>query len=362
MSDDIIRRLDSETPEVEDLRKRIFDLERKALAQGDVEKRLRDANKRADELARELGVLSKIGERSEPPKWLNGKPKKSGNKHVATAWLMLSDLHLDEVVEPDQVLFTNMFNRDIAVQRLERTFTNFIKVTTDHWTSVTYDGVVMPLGGDLFSGDIHDELKETNEDTMLGSIDFWLDHVAAGISLLADEFGKVHIPAVVGNHGRTTRKPRAKFRARSNFDWFFAKALQRIFAQDKRVTFDISESADCVIECYGQRVMLTHGDQATGGSGIGGIWPPIMRLNARKRQRQEAVGRGYDLLIMGHWHSLVFGPDFIVNGSLKGQDEYAFIGNFGFEPPRQASWLMVPEHGVTWTAPIFSQDRKAEGW
>jgi hypothetical protein len=197
---------------------------------------------------------------------------------------------------------------------------------------------------------------------MLGSIDFWLDHVAAGIALLADEFGKVHIPVVVGNHGRTTRKPRMKFRARSNFDWFFAKALQRIFAQDKRVTFDISESADCLTDCYGLKVMLTHGDQATGGSGIGGIWPPIMRLNARKRQRQEAVGRGYDLLIMGHWHSLVFGPDFIVNGSLKGQDEYAFIGNFGFEPPRQASWLMVPEHGVTWTAPIFSQDRKAEGW
>jgi hypothetical protein len=47
---------------------------------------------------------------------------------------------------------------------------------------------------------------------------------------------------------------------------------------------------------------------------------------------------------------------------LKGQDEYGFVSNFGFEIPQQACWLMTPEHGMTWTAPIFCQDRKAEGW
>jgi len=163
-------------------------------------------------------------------------------------------------------------------------------------------------------------------------------------------------------HGRTTRKPRAKFRARSNFDWFMGRALQRVFAKDSRVTFDVAEAADTLVPSYGQRVMLTHGDQASGGGGIGGIWPPIMRLDARKRQRQEAVGQGYDLLVMGHWHTLTLGKSFIVNGSLVGQQEYSFIGNFGFEQPQQACWLMTPEHGMTWTAPIFSQDRQVEGW
>lgn len=362
MRDEIINRLNSETPEVEALRRRVFELERRALAQGDTNKRLEDAQNENKRLAAELSALEKIGSRSEPPKWLKAPPSASTGKHHATAWLMLSDLHLDEVVYPEQVMGSNAYNREIALKRLERTFSNFIVVTRDHWTSVAYDGVVLALGGDIFSGDIHEELKETNEDTMLGSVDYWLDHVASGISLLADEYGKVHIPVVVGNHGRTTRKPRAKFRARSNFDWLFGKSLQRMFAADSRVTFDVSESADCLIGSYGYRVLLTHGDQASGGQGIGGIWPPIMRLNARKRQRQEAVGSGYDLMIMGHWHSLVFGPDFVVNGSLKGQDEYAFTENFGYEPPRQAAWLMVPEHGVTWTAPIFSQDREAEGW
>lgn len=361
MSDELIRRLDAETPEVEELRRRVFDLERRLASQGDTEKRARDAEARITKLERELGILAGIGDRLEPPRWLTS-PSKATTKHRAIAWLMLSDLHLDEVVEPVQVMGANAYDREIAVGRLARTFSNFVKVTRDNWTSITYDGVIMPLGGDIFSGDIHEELKETNEDTILGSLDFWLDHLAAGISMLADEFGKVHVPVVVGNHGRMTRKPRAKFRARSNFDWFVGRALQRMFASDKRVTFDVSESADCLIEAYDYRIMLTHGDQASGGQGIGGIWPPIMRLNARKRQRQEQIGRRYDLLIMGHWHSLVFGPDFIVNGSLKGEDEYAFVENFGFEPPRQAAWLMVPEYGVTWTAPIFSQDRSVEGW
>jgi hypothetical protein len=196
----------------------------------------------------------------------------------------------------------------------------------------------------------------------LGSILHWLDRIGAGISLLADEYGKVHVPVVVGNHSRRTRKPRSKFRARDNFDWFIGHLLARQFANDKRVTFDVAESADTIVESYGHRVMVTHGDQASGGAGIGGIWPPIMRLDARKRQRQAAVQQPYDLMVLGHWHTLTFGPSWIVNGSLKGYDEYAYTSNFGFEQAAQALWLMTPEHGKTFTAPIYPTDRKREGW
>jgi len=322
---------------------------------------LKDADDRAARLERELGVLSKIGQRSEPPRWLKAPPKRT-KQHHATPWLLLSDLHLDEVVRPEEIGYVNAYNRDIARERLHRTAAGFVKVCRDYWTGLTYDGVVVALGGDIFSGDIHEELSETNEDTMLGSLDYWIDELSAMLSMLTDEFGKVHVPVVVGNHGRTTRKPRAKLRARDNFDWFLGRALQRIHRADNRVTFDVSDSADCPIPSYDRTVMLTHGDQARGGGGIGGIWPPIMRLDARKRARYDAVDQGYDLLVMGHWHQLVYGPNFIVNGSLKGYDEYAHLNSFGFEPPQQAAWLMTPEHGKTWTAPILSADRESEGW
>jgi hypothetical protein len=311
--------------------------------------------------ARELQLMLKLdGQKSAPPAWTVKAPK--AGKHHGTPWLLLSDLHLDEVVNPAEVGGVNAFNRKIAELRLRATFANAVTVTRDYWTGITYDGIVVPLAGDLYSGDIHEELSQTNEDTILGSILHWTDHLAAGLLLLAEEFGKVHVPVVVGNHSRRTRKPRAKFRARDNFDWFTGHLLARMLAGDKRITFDVSDAADAFVQSYGQRVCITHGDQATGGSGIGGIWPPLMRLDARKRARQAAIAQPYDLLIMGHWHTLTWGPSFIVNGSLKGLDEYAAINNFGFEPPQQALWLMTPEHGRTWQAPVFCQDRKAEGW
>ena len=325
-------------------------------------KRDRDEYEQAQERAtRELRLMLKLDQaRSEPPKWTAKAPK--AGKHHGTPWLMLSDLHLDEVVQPAEIGGVNAYNRRIAEQRLRRTFEQTIEVTQRYWSGIVYDGIVCPLGGDLYSGDIHDELSQTNEDTILGSILHWSDQLAAGIALLADEFGHVHVPVVVGNHSRRTRKPRAKFRARDNFDWFTGHLLARAFAKDPRVTFDVSDAADAFVQSYGQRVCVTHGDQTSGGSGIGGIWPPIMRLDARKRARQAATNQPYDLLVMGHWHQLTWGPSFIINGSLKGYDEYAYTSNFGFEPPQQALWLMTPEHGRTWTAPILPADRTKEGW
>ena len=46
---------------------------------------------------------------------------------------------------------------------------------------------------------------------------------------------------------------------------------------------------------------------------------------------------------------------------LPKQQQEPDMNSFEFEPPQQAAWLMTPEHGKTWTAPILSADRKSEG-
>ena len=350
--------LAAEDPDRRRLERQANDLQR----QLSTAKRDRDeAHDAAEKAVRELGLMLKLdGQRTEPPKWTAKVPK--AGKHCGTPWLLLSDLHLDEVVLPAEIGGVNAYNRKIAEQRLKATFEGTVEICRRYWSGITYDGIVCALGGDLYSGDIHDELTQTNEDTILGSILHWSDLLAAGISLLADEFGKVHVPVVVGNHGRRSRKPRAKFRARDNFDWFTGHLLARTFAKDPRVTFDVSDAADTYVKAYDRTVCVSHGDQTSGGSGIGGIWPPIMRMDARKRQRAAAIQQPHDLLVMGHWHQLTWGPSFVINGSLKGYDEYAYVNNFGFEPAQQALWLMTPEHGRTFTAPVLSQNRKREGW
>jgi hypothetical protein len=132
-------------------------------------------------------------------------------------------------------------------------------------------------------------------------------------------------PCVVGNHGRRQRKPHAKNRAQDNFDFFFYHLLAKLLSGEKGISFAISEAADQPYIVYNTRYLLTHGDQFRGGSGIAGMLSPLMIGDARKRQREQAVRRPYDYMIMGHWHQLGFLRGLIVNGSLKGYDEYAFV-------------------------------------
>lgn len=314
-----------------------------------------------DTLRRALDVVQRI-ERSDlqPPDWL--LPRERKRTQTATLVAMLSDLHLDEVVLPEEVDGLNAYNRAIAEIRLRAWTVNTIKMARAHLAGLKYDGIVLFLGGDIFSGDIHEELSETNEDTMIGSVLYWAEHIATAVGVLADEFKHVHIAAVAGNHGRMTRKPRAKLRARTNFDWLLAKMLERHFAKDRRVTFQVPESSDCLVSIYGRGHLLTHGDQAHGGSGIGGIYPPIMRLRARKAQRYLAVGSSFDTLWLGHWHQYLPSPTLVVNGSMKGYDEYAYVNNFQHEQPQQALAVVTSHRGIILQAPVFCADRDKEGW
>lgn len=313
----------------------------------------------ARELSGELDRLQAVASfagasRIEIPKWLTRRDRKPRSEAIVCT--IFSDAHLDEVVNPDEIGGLNAYDRKIATQRFERYINGIEHLTSEHLNGVTYKGCVMALGGDLVSGNLHD-LAETNDGTLPETIAYWVPVIASGIQRLADVFGQVHVPVVVGNHGRLTRKPRTKKRAVDNLDWLIGKLLEQRFAGDKRVTFDVPENPDVTFTVYGTKFLMTHGDQANGGMGIAGVWSPIQRLRARKLSRMS-----FDWLVMGHWHQYVHSQGLIVNGSSKGYDEYASVMNFAPEPPQQALWIVTPEHGVTWAAPVFVSDRKSEGW
>lgn len=349
---------EQEATDEADLRARLLQAKRQRQAADTQNAQLLE---RLAELERALDIVdSAAGVTLDPPKWLVAEP--STRKKHATLALLLSDTHFDEVVLADEVGNLNAYNRGIAELRLRSWVENSVKMARHYLTGMHFDGVVCMLGGDIFSGDIHEELKETNEDTILGSLLHWSEQISAAINVLADEFGKVHVPCVMGNHGRLSRKPRMKLRAKTNLDWLLGKMVERHFAKDKRVTFQVSENADTLIPIYGWGHLLSHGDQVSGGGGIGGIWPPIMRMKARKAQRAMEVGTPFQTMWIGHWHQYISTPGMIVNGSLKGLDEYAWINNFGFEVPQQAMAVVTPEHNITFQAPVFCQDKKKEKW
>lgn len=295
----------------------------------------------------------------EVPKWTLPKANKNHSKAIAT--LMISDCHFDEVVNPDEIEGLNAYNREIAQQRLKRSFEKTILMTDRYFTGFDYEGLNLFLGGDMVTGTLHD-LAETNEAHLPETVLFWSEELSAGIEMMVERFGKVHVSGVVGNHGRLTLKPRTKGRVRDNVDWLIYKLLEREFRSDDRVTFQIPESADCMVPIYNTTYRLTHGDQFRGGNGIAGIATAMVRGDARKRKLSMDTGRHYDVLVMGHFHQLTHYKSIIVNGANKGYDEYAYLNGFEFEPPQQAFWVTTPTNAIVCNAPILTMDRKKEKW
>ena len=294
-----------------------------------------------------------------PKQWLQPKLSKKGDRGIICA--ALSDLHLDEVVHPDQIGYVNGYNRKIATQRLHNFFENLIRISRDFINGIKIEGLELMMLGDMVSGNIHEELKESNECPITETLRYWSIELSRGLTLLAEHFSWIHVACVVGNHGRLTHKPRAKFRAMDNFDWLLYHMVAQQTAHLGSVKFTIPTSADNFVQIYSTRYLLTHGDQFRGGTGIAGMLSPLLLGDARKRKRQVAIGQPYDYMVMGHWHQYAMAKSLIINGSLKGYDEYAYQSNFDFEPPQQAFWVTDPKHGKTISAPIRCKS-KSEGW
>lgn len=278
------------------------------------------------------------------PKW--AQPKRRRGVESAIANIILSDTHFDEFVDPEHWNFVNAYDREIATLRLQEFTSNAIKLSRDYTCGVQMDGLVLNLNGDMFSGMIHDELRESNTHYIGESFLYWLSQLVSCIKTLLEFFSVIHIVGVPGNHGRMTEKKRHKGIAKTSFDWLLYKVIEREFAHIKEVTFSITNGADMPYSIYKTNFVATHGDQFKGGTGISGALAPLMLGSHRKMKNYVSVNAPFDHLVIGHFHQyLPIGP-IIVNGSLKGYDEFAADLNFNFELPRQAMMLVDPIHGI----------------
>lgn len=308
------------------------------------------------EVKKEIFGLKEI----EPtlPAWLPIEQEDSG---IGVPTLFLSDLHAGEVVSPAQINHSNAYDLSICENRLRLCTKKTIDLLKNHMVSPKYPGIVVATGGDMLSGDIHEELIATNQkDTITTLIDLF-GYMTRVYLELADAFGKVFVPAVSGNHSRLTKKAWMKNYNATNFDSLLYVMLQRHFEalKDKRIKFFIPESRDALYSVYGRRYLLTHGDQfSASGDSIVGAVGPVIRGNYKKRSNYDQIQLKYDTLLLGHFHQLVFLENLIINGSVKGYDEYAFGKNLPYERPKQALWITRPDGEISFTMPVFLHEEK----
>ena len=252
-------------------------------------------------------LIHKTDVTPRPPKWVYSKSSSSDTSVTPT--LFCSDFHYDEVVHPSEINGVNAYNRVIAQRRIKTLFTQTVDLLVNRISNPTYDKLVLCFGGDLLSGNIHEELRETNETPIAKSIISLADTLSAGILLLLDHFDKIEINAIPGNHGRIDKKPRFKQRVFDNYEWILLQILSRQFRGEDRVYFNISDGPDLPFRIYNTRYLMTHGDQFKGGSGISGALSPLMLGDHRKRKRSMAIDQPYDYLMIGHFHQMLFVKD-----------------------------------------------------
>lgn len=300
------------------------------------------------------------------PEWaINPHPSKG---HANVPVLLCSDFHWGEVVDPAQIGGVNEFDLRIANRRLERLAERTIDLLRNHMNCPEPPGIVVCLGGDMVSGDIHEELRETNDCPTIPAVLDLFSGLVKLIHTFLGEFGHVFLPCVTGNHGRNTHKIRAKERVYTSYDWLLYQMLERHFKSleehgaipKESVRFLTASGPDQPFRVYGHRYLLTHGDQFRGGDGMIGPIGPIVRGDHKKRSRAGQIGQEYDTLLLGHFHTWTPGRSRIINGSLVGYNEYANANNFGFEEPQQALWLTHPKRGITLHAAVHLEDPATE--
>lgn len=337
------------------------------IKQRDVEEQLKEIRKRLgisqrNELETHRTLEAVLGLKDSLPKqptWIvNPSLKKSSAGVPTTIW---SDWQYGEVVRKEEVGGINEFDCEIAKRRIKVLTERTIEFCFTHMATPEYPGIVVMLGGDMISGGIHPELLDTDDRTPSESVTDLFGLIRTAFLELVKHFGRIYVPCVVGNHGRTTIKIRHKGRLRYNYEFLLYQFLRESFSGDDRIQFFIPREIDAYFKILNHRYRLTHGDSlgTRGGDGIIGIYGKVRRGEVKIRNAEAPLGRDHDTLVMGHYHQYFAIPDLIVNPTIVGFSEYAKSElRAKAEPPAQALWFTNPQYGVIFPNRIFVDEVK----
>lgn len=164
-------------------------------------------------------------------------------------------------------------------------------------------------------------------------------------------FEKVHVTAVIGNHGRLGKH--GEYDPESNGDRMLYRITQQLLATEKRLTWNIPDGMGerhwYAIDTIGNySSLLLHGDQF-GGRMMGSL----TRLGIQRKVggwKSGAIPEPFKDVTFGHWHCL---EEFTVsnctarcNGSPESYNTFAQEALAAMSPPSQRLMFVHPERGI----------------
>ncbi len=273
----------------------------------------------------------------------------------AVACAIASDWHVEEPVIAGAVHGLNEYNLEVAKKRAERFFTGWLKLANITARDSKINTLYLAGLGDFFSGWIHEELIAN---TLLAPTDaahFCQGLLASGIDFLLKE-SKFNIEGdlLCGNHGRMTKQMHFGNPTGTSLETFMYFSLVERYRNEPRVRLNVANHA-MVYRKFFERfnLRLIHGYEVKYGGGVGGITIPLKKAISQWDRPVRA-----DLTVLGHFHQLFDGGNFLANGSLIGYNTYAQAIKAEWESPKQAFFLIHARGGgeKSITAPIWVED------
>jgi hypothetical protein len=296
--------------------------------------------------------------------------KKAARGGAQAVVLHLSDLHVGEVVNREEVMGVNEYNLEIAKRRIAKLFNTASVLTTSAWPASDDppDKICILLGGDLISGHgLHPEHAETDAGTAYQQTKWAAEYIAAGVLRLhldlTERFGKaipIEMISVVGNHGRDTfGKPRTKLVSIQSYDTLVSDFVEAALKQYKTITHYRPRGFDAYFDVIGWPCLLTHGDRMGSGGGAGFIGPlaTVIRGHRKIIDTEHRQRRPVYRIFSGHFHTTGVTSFGFSNGSGIGFGEFAKSIRADPEPAQQNFVVFHERIGVIRWHPIAMGDQ-----
>ena len=293
-------------------------------------------------------ILKRVDESLKNVKWspvISSPPvDKRRIRNRETCVVHISDTQIGKI--------TKTYDSACAARRLKKLADKVVKITKNRRTGAKVDKCVVMIGGDIVEG----ETIFPHQPWMVDS-DLWDQAIKVAPKLLADfivkmanNFKDVSVYSVPGNHGRSQPK-NAGASPRTNFDMITTTITRLMVAgifKEKRIHWDVDhDSFYRIVPVEGHNLLLIHGDQISGGGGLGGY--PLTGLARKVAGWSGSIPENWSTIFLGHFHRPMSGviqdKMFYGNGTTESDNDWALevIGDTG--RPCQRVVFFNKEHG-----------------
>ncbi len=277
------------------------------------------------------------------------RKKRNGKRIHESCVLLLSDMHADTVVAPENVNGLERYNFGIACRRGEQLVDSTINFTQSTLKNYNFDNLYVFANGDHVSGEIHGAVEHSQYRNIFKNCLAVGQLQALMFRDLARYFPGIHIIYTPGNHGRRSLK-KDYHGAHDNFDYLVAE-IARLHCQDiKNVDFLIPDSFSANIEIRGHGFCVSHGDSVRSWGGL--PWYGLTRKVAKWSSLNASIDRKIKYYLFSHFHQAATLPNLngevIINGAWLATDPYAFDAITAWSEPSQWLFGVHHNHGISW--------------